>query len=116
VAVSFRYLKKRKKYGGHRYNGDTDFGTSQDKIDNLVSHSLCSWLRVGESGLFLYANPHISPVSWMMALDRCGWAPGWTEDHSRSYGLKEAQVQSYMEKVRPGTGREAGLGHKRGPG
>ncbi len=33
---------------------------------------------------------------------RCDWAPGWTEDHSRSYGLMEAQVQSYMDKPGPG--------------
>lgn len=38
----------------------------------------------------------------MMALDRCAWTPGWTEDHSRSYGLKEAQAQSHMDKPGPG--------------
>ncbi len=52
----------------------------------------------------------------MMAKDRCDWTPGWTEDHSRSYGLREAQVQLYLEKVRPETGRETGLGYQPGPG
>ncbi|MEE8495660.1 MAG: hypothetical protein V3S21_04210 [Xanthomonadales bacterium] len=28
-------------------------------------------------------SPHIAPVSRMMALDSCGWTPGWTESHSR---------------------------------
>ena len=51
-------------------------------------------------------NPHIAQVSRMMAPDRCDWMPGWTEDHSRSYGLKEAQVQSYMDK--PGPRQESG--------
>jgi len=37
-----------------------------------------------------------------IAEDRCDWTPGWTEGHSRSYGLREAQVQSYMDK--PGLG------------
>ena len=66
----------------------------------------------------------------MMAPDRCEkvrlgtsreaglghWTPGWTEDHSRSYGLKEAQVQLYMDEVRPEPGREGDLGYKPGPG
>ena len=34
-----------------------------------------------------------------IAEDRCDWTPGWTEDHSRSYGLREAQVESYMDKT-----------------
>jgi len=37
-----------------------------------------------------------------MTLDRCGWTPGWTESHSRSYGLREAQVQVYLDKSAPG--------------
>jgi hypothetical protein len=36
----------------------------------------------------------IAPVSRMMAQDSSGWTPGWTETRSRSYGLKEDQVQS----------------------
>ncbi len=31
-------------------------------------------------------SPHIVPVSKIMALDRCGLTPGWTEGHSHSYG------------------------------
>ena len=37
-------------------------------------------------------------VSRMMAKDRHGWAQGWTEIHSLSYGLKEAQVQAQLDK------------------
>jgi len=44
--------------------------------------------------LFRVTNPHIAPVSRMMAQVRCGWTPGWTESRSRGYGLKEAQVQA----------------------
>jgi len=36
-----------------------------------------------------------------IAEDRCGWTPGWTEIHSHSYGLKEAQVQACMDKPGP---------------
>jgi len=37
-----------------------------------------------------------------IAEDRCDWAQGWTESNSRSYWLKEAQVQLYMDKPGPG--------------
>jgi len=47
-------------------------------------------------------NVHIAPMSWMMALARCDWTPGWTEAHSNSYGLKEAQVQAWLDKPGPG--------------
>ena len=40
------------------------------------------------------ASPHIAPVPRKLVPDRCGWAPGWTEDHSRSYGVREAQAQA----------------------
>jgi hypothetical protein len=43
-----------------------------------------------------------SPVSRNMAPDRCHGAPGWTEGHSHHYGLKEGQVQLYMDKPEPG--------------
>jgi threonine dehydratase len=32
----------------------------------------------------------------------CGWAPGWTEYHSRSYGVREDQVQAYLDQPVPG--------------
>jgi hypothetical protein len=47
-------------------------------------------------------SPHISPVSRNMAPDRYHWVTGWTEDHSRSYGLREDQAQWYMNKPEPG--------------
>jgi len=47
-------------------------------------------------------SPHIAPVSRMMARARYDWTPGWTDSHSYSYGLKEAQVQSYLDKPWPG--------------
>jgi len=34
----------------------------------------------------------------MMAKNRGSWAPGWTESHSGSYGLKEAQVQGRLDE------------------
>ena len=36
-----------------------------------------------------------------MAPDRYNWAQVWTEGHSRSYGLREDQVQLYMDKWYP---------------
>jgi hypothetical protein len=48
----------------------------------------------------------IAPVSRMMAQDSSGWTPGWTETRSRSYGLKEDQVQMLLNQpgpVGPGT-------------
>ena len=47
------------------------------------------------------ANPHIAPVSRKLAPARCGWAQGWTETNSRSYWLREDQVQAYMDKWYP---------------
>ena len=47
-------------------------------------------------------NPHVSPVSQMMALTRFNWAQGWTETNSPGYWLKEAQVQVDLDK--PGSG------------
>lgn len=42
-------------------------------------------------------------VAWArMATDRYHWAPGWTEDHSRSYGLREDQDQLYMDQPEQG--------------
>jgi hypothetical protein len=37
----------------------------------------------------------------MMAPARYDWAQGWTETNSRSYWLKEAQVQADMDKPGP---------------
>jgi len=37
-----------------------------------------------------------------MAPVRCHWAPGWTEGHSRSYGLREDQALWYLNKPEPG--------------
>ena len=37
----------------------------------------------------------------MMAKNRGPWAPGWTESHSRSYGLKEAQAQGLLDEPGP---------------
>jgi hypothetical protein len=34
----------------------------------------------------------------MLAEDMCGWAPRWTEIHSHSYGLKEAQAQARVDQ------------------
>jgi hypothetical protein len=45
---------------------------------------------------------HIAPVSRMMAQDSSGWTPGWTETRSRSYGLKEDQVQMLLNQPGPG--------------
>jgi hypothetical protein len=39
-------------------------------------------------------NPQMAPEFRILATDWCGWTPGWTEIHSFSYGLKEAQVQA----------------------
>jgi len=36
-------------------------------------------------------------------------APGWTEGHSHSYGLREDQAQWYMNKPEPGTKCTGGL-------
>ena len=47
-------------------------------------------------------SPHISPVSRKMAPDRYKRAPGWTEGHSRSYGLREDQVRLYLDQPGPG--------------
>ena len=63
-------------------------------------------------------NRHMAPVSRKLAPDcrdagarampgaiaevRRDWTPGWTEIHSLSYGLKEAQVKLYMNKPEPG--------------
>jgi hypothetical protein len=44
----------------------------------------------------------------MLAQDKCGWTPLWSESHSRSYGLSEEQVQACLDQPGPGqdTGRE----------
>ena len=58
----------------------------------------------------------VERLAWaMMAPDKCGWTLGWTETNSHSYWSRKAQVQADVEKVRPETGRETGLGHKPGP-
>jgi hypothetical protein len=44
------------------------------------------------------ASPHPSPASRMLVEDMCGWAPRWTEIHSRSYGLKEAQARARVDQ------------------
>ena len=63
------------------------------------------YLLAGQSGCREQTNnPHMAPVSWMMALDRCDWAPCWTESNSHSYCLKEVQVQTFMDKPGPGYG------------
>ena len=41
----------------------------------------------------------IAPVSGMIAPARCGWAPLWNENHSRSYGLSEEQGQACLNDV-----------------
>jgi len=38
----------------------------------------------------------------MMAKGSDGWTPRWSEMHSRSYGLSEAQVQAFEIKPAPG--------------
>jgi hypothetical protein len=38
----------------------------------------------------------------MMATDVRDWTPGWTDTHSQSYGLREAQVQVRLDKPGPG--------------
>jgi len=63
-------------------------------------------------------SPQIVPVSQLLAPDcrdaggrampgaiaedRCVWTPGWTETNSRSYWLREAQVQAYLNKPAAG--------------
>jgi len=37
-----------------------------------------------------------------IAEDRCDWMPGWTKPNSRSYWVREAQIQSHMGKPEPG--------------
>jgi hypothetical protein len=58
-------------------------------------------LDVGK-GIVHRASLHIAPVSRAMMQDRCDWTPGWTESHSLSYGLREAQVQAHLDKSAPG--------------
>ena len=48
------------------------------------------------------ASLQIASVSGMIAPARCGWAPLWSERHSRSYDLSEEQVQTCMGKRGPG--------------
>ena len=61
-------------------------------------------------------GPILAPISgqnsrtWCQ--DRCVWTPGWTEIHSGSYGLKEAQVQACMDK--PGSGYWPDIGARIG--
>jgi hypothetical protein len=38
----------------------------------------------------------------MMATGSGGWMPRWSETHSHSYGLSEAQVQAFETKPAPG--------------
>jgi hypothetical protein len=38
----------------------------------------------------------------MMAKGSDGWTPRWSEFHSRSYGLSEAQVQAFATEPAPG--------------
>ncbi len=38
----------------------------------------------------------------MMAKGSGGWTPRWSEMHSRSYGLSEAQVQAFETEPAPG--------------
>ena len=45
---------------------------------------------------------HVAPVSGMIAPDRCGWAPLWSERHSRRYDLSEQPVQACLDKRGPG--------------
>jgi len=43
----------------------------------------------------------MAPISRKLAPDRWGWAPSWSEAHSLSYGLNEAQVQAQLDKSEP---------------
>jgi len=38
----------------------------------------------------------------MMAKESSGWKMRWSEMHSRSYALSEAQVQAFETKPAPG--------------
>jgi hypothetical protein len=38
----------------------------------------------------------------MMAKGSGGWTPRWSEMHSRSYALSEAQVQAFETEPGPG--------------
>ena len=51
---------------------------------------------------FRLFNLEIAPVSGMIAPARCGWTPLWSKKHSRSYGLREEQVQACQDKRGPG--------------
>ena len=44
----------------------------------------------------------VAPVTGMIAPARCGWAPLWKENHSRSYGLSEEQGRACLDKRGPG--------------
>ena len=51
---------------------------------------------------FYSSSSYTVPASRMLAQGRCGWTQGWTEAHSQSYGLREAQVQAQLNKPEPG--------------
>jgi hypothetical protein len=57
--------------------------------------TLCCRGAIIEIGLL--ASLQIAPVSGMIAPARCGWAPLWNENHSRSYGLSEEQGQACLD-------------------
>jgi hypothetical protein len=57
-----------------------------------------AWSRL----VYYAASPNIAPVSRIMAQDRCDWPLGWTEYHSRRYGVREDQVQAYLDQPGPG--------------
>ena len=63
---------------------------------------LCISARVLFSYMFASLYPDISPVSRNMVPDRYKWTQGWIEGHSRSYVLREDQVQLHMDQ--PGLG------------
>ena len=58
----------------------------------------------GTRNLPRWPSLQIAPVSRTKTQDRCNRTPGWTESHSHSYGLKEAQVLVYLDKLAPGDG------------
>ena len=49
-----------------------------------------------------WPNLHVASVSGMIAMARCDWTPPWSENHSRSYGLSEGQVQACLDERGPG--------------
>ncbi len=47
-------------------------------------------------------SPHMALLARFLAPDYGAWTQGWTETHSRSYGLRETQVPGAVGQARGG--------------